>query len=261
MKAHPTLPRLLLAVTCWLALPLSAGDEGVTFDFKVRAGLTAGSLREDHGANQAFGFGVAGRFPLGGARAFTLELGFDQLPGRDRDVMPRGGLVYYDPQNPVTSYQGERLYLSTANAIDFRKEQCQGFSLRGAYTDALPGLEAWYWFAGMSLDAYKASAQMSGTLIPMYGIATPTPVPDPGGSGSDYYEGWAFVKEKTKLGVGLHVGVGVPLSENLKFEFTIRNIGTTHFDYKPFTYTGQSPVLLESTHRGFVFELGLAAKI
>ena len=187
MKVHPALPRLLLSVTCWLALPLSAGDGGPTYDFKVRTGLTAGNLREDHGTNQTFGFAVAGRFPLGGTRAFTLELGFDQFPGRDRDVMPSGGQVFYDPQSPVTSYQGEPLYLSTANSIDFRKERCQGFSLRGAYSDALPSLGAWYWFAGASLDAYKVSAEMSGTLIPMYGTGTATPVPDPGGSGSDYY--------------------------------------------------------------------------
>lgn len=114
---------------------------------------------------------------------------------------------------------------------------------------------------GVSLDLYKVSAEMSGTLIPMYGSASPAPVLDPNAPGSDYYEGWAFVKEKTKPGVGLLAGVGVPLSDNLKFEFTIRNISTTHFDYRPFTYTGQSPVLLESTHRGFVFEFGLAVKI
>lgn len=258
MKVHQALFRLLLPVACWSVVPLSAAEGSPTFDFKIRGGLTAGDLSKDQSSNQAFGFAVASRFSLGGSRAFTLELGFDHFPGQDHDVMPMGGAVYYNPQSPATTFQGEALYLSKANSIDFRKEQSQGFSLRGVYSDALPNLGAWYWFAGASLDFYKVTAEMSGTLIPMYGAATPVPDPVPG---NDYYEGWAFVKEKTKPGVGLLGGVGVPLSENIKFEFTIRNISTTHFNYKPFTYTGQSPVLVESTHRGFVFELGLVVKI
>lgn len=261
MKVKQPLLMRLLAVACWSVLPLSAADSGPTFDFKIRGGLTAGDLRNDQNGNQAFGFAVASRFPLGGNRAFSLELGFDHFPGQDHDAMPTGGGVYYNPQSPVTTYQGETLYLNKTNSIDFRKEQSQGFSLRGVYSDALPNLGAWYWFAGASLDFYKVSAEMSGTLIPMYGTAPGTAVPDPSVPGNDYYEGWAFVKDKMKPGVGLLAGVGVPLSEYLKFEFTIRNIGTTHFDYKPFTYTGRTPVLTESTHRGFVFEFGLAVKI
>lgn len=269
MKFNHLLPGLFLAVACGSVLPLSAADGGPTFDFKIRGGLTAGDLRKDHNGNQAFGFGVASRFSLGGTRAFTVELGFDQFPGQDHDVMPVGGTVYYNYQNPVTTFEGESLYLSKANSIDFRKEETRGFSLRGVYSDAFPNLGAWYWFAGASLDFYKASAEMSGTLIPMYGAAPGTAVPgyepvdpaDPSGPMKDYYEGWAFVKDKAKLGVGLLAGVGVPLSENFRLEFTVRNIGTTHFDYKPFTYTGKAAVLEESTHRGFVFEFGLALKI
>jgi len=261
MKVNQSLSWLILSGAFCAVLPLAAADGGPTFDLKIRGGLTAGDLSRDQHSNQAFGFAVASRFPLGGARAFTLELGFDHFNGQDRDVMPTSGAVYYNPQSPVTTFSGETLYLSTTNSIDFRKEESQGFSLRGVYSDALPILEGWYWFAGASLDFYKTSAQMSGTLIPMYGAAPGTAVPDPNVPGNDYYEGWAFVKDKMKPGVGLLAGVGVPFSENLKFEFTIRNIGTTHFDYKPFTYTGQSPVLVESTHRGFVFEFGLVVKI
>jgi len=261
MKVNRSLSWLMLPGVFCTVLPLSGADGDPTFDFKIRGGLTAGDLSKDQHSNQAFGFAVASRFPLGNARAFTLELGFDHFNGQDYDAMPAGGAIYYNPQSPVASYQGEPLYLSKANSIDFRKEQSQGFSLRGTYSDALPNLGGWYWFAGVSLDFYKVTAELSGTLIPMYGAAPGTAVPDPSVPGNDYYEGWAFVKGKTKPGVGLLGGVGLPLSDALKFEFTVRNIGTTHFDYKPFTYTGQSPVLSESTHRGFVFEFGLVVKI
>jgi hypothetical protein len=269
MRFHHPFFRMFLAAACWSVLPLGAADGGPNLEFKVRGGLTAGNLSKDFNGNQAFGFAVASRFPLGGARAFTVDLGFDRFPGQEHDAMPGSGPVYYNFQNPVTTYAGESLYLSTANSIDFRKELCQGFSLRGIYSDALPNLDAWYWFAGASLDFYKLRAEMSGTLIPKYGPEPGTVVPgyelvdpaNPNGPVKDYYEGWAFVKEKTKPSLGLLAGVGVPFSGDLKFEFTVRNIGATHFDYKPFTYTGTPAVLTESTHRGFVFELAIVVKI
>ena len=266
MKFNHPLSWRSVVVACWAMLPLSAADGEPTFDFKLRGGLTAGDLSKDHADTKAFGFGVAGRFPLGSTRALSVELGFDYFPGQDRDLMPGNGPVYYNYQAPVTTYGGQNLYLSTGNSIDFRKEYAQGFSLRCAYSDAIPTWNDWYWFAGVSLDFYRTTAELSGTLIPMSGGA---PVPgyepvdpaNPEGPVKDYYEGWAMAPSKTKLGVGLLAGLGLPFSENYKFEFTVRNIGTTHFDYRPFTYTGQAAVLEEKTHRGFVFELSIAMKL
>ncbi len=250
-------PLILLA----LAIPLAAEDPGPTFDLKVHSGFAAGDLQKLHANNKVFGLGVAGRFSTSANGAFTLELGFDILPGRDHDVMPTSGLVYYDPANPVTTYAGQPLTLSVTNSIDFRKESTQGFSLRGAYTNRLPGSD-WYWFAGASLDFYKTTAQFTGTLVPGYGDpANPTVVPPLTEGAPDYYEGWAFVQDKTKLGIGFLGGVGVPLGENFKVEFTLRNLGFTHLDYRPFTYTGKPAALDESSKRGFTFEIGLSLKI
>jgi len=265
MKFPRHLSRLALVAACGAALPVLAESPDPSFAFKIHSGVTAGQLRTDHVSNQALGFDLAGRFPLGATSAFTVELGFDYIPGRDHDAMPTSGPIYYNYQTPVTSYNEQPLYLSQTNSIDLRKESLQGFSLRGGYTDSLPGMGAWYWFAGASLDLQKSRAQFSGTLIPSYGSPATT-VPNyepvdpanPDGPLKDYYEGWAFVTEKAKLSVGLLAGVGVPLGENFKFEFRVRNLGFTHFDYRPFTYTGTTPVLNESTHRGFVFELSLS---
>lgn len=268
MLSNHLVPRALAALACGAVLPLLAADPAPTFDFKVRTGLTAGDIRRDHDDNQAYGFALAGRFPLGATSACTVELGFDLMPGQPRDVMPTSGTVYYNPQTPVTTYGGAPLYLSPSNSIDFRKERSQGFSLRGSYTDKL-GPGSLYWFAGVSLDLYKVTAEMSGTLIPVYGEAPATAVPgyvpldpaNPGGDVKDYYEGWAMAREKAKLSVGAHAGLGVALTQDFKLELTLRNVGMNHFDYKPFTYTGKTPVVEESTRRGFVFELALAFRI
>ncbi len=268
MLSNHLVPRALAALACGAVLPLLAADPAPTFDFKVRTGLTAGDIRRDHDDNKALGFAVAGRFPLGPSRAFTVELGFDVMPGQAHDVMPTSGAVHYRPEAPVTTYGGEPLYLSPSNSIDFRKERSQGFSLRGSYTDKL-GSTSLYWFAGASLDLYKVTAELSGTLIPVYGTDPATPVPgyvpldpsDPASDVKDYYEGWAMSREKTRLAVGAHAGLGVALTQDFKLELTVRNIGMNHFEYKPFTYTGKTPVLEESTRRGFVFELALAFRI
>jgi len=266
MLSNHLVPRAIAALACGTLLPLLAADPAPAFDFKVRAGLAAGDFRRDHADNKAIGFAVAGRFPLGATRALTMELGFDVLPGQPRDAMPGSGPVYYDPQNPTTSYDGSPLALSAGNSIDFRKERAQGFSLRASYTDQL-GAGSMYWFAGASLDLYKVSAELTGTLIPVdaQGAAVPGNVPvdpaDPAGPVRDYYEGWAMVREKTRAALGLHAGVGVALTQDVRLELALRNIGMNHFDYKPFTYTGKAPVLEESTRRGFVFELSLAFRI
>jgi hypothetical protein len=84
---------------------------------------------------------------------------------------------------------------------------------------------------------------------------------DPEGTQKDYYEGWAFTQEKSKLGLGVLAGVGVPLKDYCTLEFRIRNLSFTHFDYRPFTYTGSPAAVVEATHRGFVFELGFSLTI
>jgi hypothetical protein len=224
MKLHRRLSRILLGGACCAALPMPGANPEPSYDLKLHGGITAGDLRRDHADNQTFGFGVAGRFPLGPTRAFTVEVGFDTFAGRGHDAMPTSGPIYYNFQTPVTTYLGETLYLSPTNSIDFRKESSQGFSLSVAYTDHLPGMGDWYWFAGASLDVQKTTAQFSGTVIPSYGSPA-TSVPnyepvdpsDPSAGLKDYYEGWAFVANKTKANLGVLAGVGVPLGENFRF--------------------------------------------
>ena len=242
-------------------------DPGPSFDFKLHGGVTAGTLRKDLVANQTFGFSLAGLLPLGGTRALVVELGFDYFPGRDHDALPNSGPVYYNYQNPTTSYQGQPLWLNPSNSIDWRKTYLQGFSLSCAYQDAIKG--PWYWFAGVSLNDLKSVGQFSGTLYPSYGATPGTPAPgyepvnasNPSGPVKDYYEGWATVTDRTRLGAGVLGGVGVKLNDDFKVEFRVRNIGFTNLDYRPFTYTGAAPVVEASTHRGFVFEFALGLSL
>jgi hypothetical protein len=237
--------------------PLSAQQPSL--DFKIHAGLTGGTLRKDLGDNQMFGLGFQGTYPLQGKGALTFEADFDVLEGRWHDATPGGGPVYYNPASPVASSSGQPLVLDPNSSIDIRKESQQGFTFRFGYTNALPWIEGMTWQAGLSLDAFKTSSEFTGTLIPL-DATTQSPMP-PTGTEDSYYEGWAFVKKKAKPGIGAFVGVGTTLIDNVRLELNMRTNSYTHYDYRPFTYTGR-PAALESSQRmGLVFEVALAMTI
>jgi len=255
-----------LAITCAAlgSLPLWSADSPYSFDLKLRGGITGGSLQKEHADNKLFGFGVEGRYSIGGPKALFAELSYDVLTARWRDVTPSSGTFWAQPSGggaPVTTLDGTPtgapLTLSNSNSIDLRKEAAQGFSFKMGYTDALPWVEGMSWKAGLSLDAYKVQSEFTGTLVPQ---DTEGNVYSDG-SGTDYYEGWAISKAKTKLGLGAFLGVGVSLNENLRIEFNFRSIATGHYDYHPFTYTGQPAFMEEKTRHAVAFEIALALKL
>ncbi|WLT30676.1 hypothetical protein [Geothrix sp. PMB-07] len=240
------------------AIPLCA-QSPYSFDLKIHGGVTGGSLHTDLADNKTFGFGVEGRYSLGGTKALTAELSYDAFGSRWRDVPPPSATIYALPAGgaPVTTWNGGPLVLTNANSMDLRKESVQGFSLRGGYTDALPWIQGLTWKAGLSLDTYKVISEFTGTLIPS--DANGNAFDD--GSGKDYYEGWAISKSKVKVGLGAYVGVGMPLNEDLRIEFNLRSVATGHSNYHPFTYTGKPASMEDKSRQSVVFEIALALKL
>ncbi|MDP2875072.1 MAG: hypothetical protein Q8O00_02740 [Holophaga sp.] len=258
MSFRNKLLRYGLVVVPVLMLPLAAQDKPLSFEMKMRAGLTTGALQKDHFDNKAMGFGVAASYPMGKTAAVTAELSFDLLPGRHRDVMPAGGTVWVNPANPVTTTGSTPYTLNPTYSYDDRKESSQGFSLRLGYTDSFPVLEGLSWQAGISLDRYAAKSEFKYTFI---AVPTPPAVTQPDGTAVVPYEGGTFVAGGTKIVPGLFVGVKYAFAKDKGLEFNIRNIGAAHNHFIPFTYTGQAARLESSTSRGFVFEFALSVKI
>ncbi len=266
MTISRTIKRFAVVCAALGTLSLWSADSPFGFDLKLRGGVAGGSLQTNLGDNKMFGFGVEGRYSLRGPSALTAELSYDVFGARWRDVTPSGGAVWMDPNSaipdttgavPTTTWHGAPLTLSNAKSIDYRKEALQGFSLKVGYTNALPWFEGMTWKAGLSLDAYKVQSEFTGTLVPLDA--------SPQGDGTDidpeYYEGWAFTKSKTKLGLGAYAGVGMTLNENLRIEFNLRSVATGHYDYHPFTYTGKPAFLEEKTRQAVAFEIALALKL
>lgn len=261
MKArHILAPTFLL----WaLASPaLLAGDQGMTYDLKVRVGLKGGDLQTKHADNKAFGFALSIRRPLGGGQ-LTGELSFDIFPGQNRDTMPTSGAVYapagagLGTSDPITH---NPYFLRPNESLDLRKESSQGFSLKGGYAAPLPWAEGLSWQAGLSLDAYKTSSEFTGTLRPMVLVGTiPTQVVD--SANRKYYEGFAQVAKGKALSPGVYVGLRQQLSEDFALEVNLRNIGLKHYDYRATTYTGGPATTEGSTVRGFVVDFSLSLKL
>jgi hypothetical protein len=258
MSFRNKLLRYGLVLVPALVLPLAAQDKPLSFDMKIRAGLTTGAIQKDHFDNKAMGFGLATIYPLGGTKAVTAELSFDLLTGRHHDVLSTSGAVWVNPANPVTTNGTTPYVLNPTYSYDDRKESSQGFSLRLGYTDALPILDGLSWQAGLSLDRYKPKSEFKYTFI---AVPTPPKVTQADGTLVVPYEGGTFVASDPKLVPGFFVGVKYSFDKEKGLEFNIRNIGAAHYDFTPFTYTGKAARLDSSTSRGFVFEIALSVKI
>lgn len=254
------LSRFTLAAAFCLAVPAFAGDGGDAFEFKLGGGLMAGTLRNDQGANQFYGFGAAYRRPWASG-TLVVELSYDILAGQASDKMPLNARVYapagpsLGSSDPVT---GNAYYLAVGNSIDFRKESAAGFSARVGYAAPLGFWNGLLWQGGLSLDAYKTSSEFTGTLRPMVNDAGGKPGQVLDGNGNKYYEGFAMVREGTGVVPGLYLGLRQQLGEDFAVEFNVRNFGAKHYDWRPTTYTGRPAAMDSSTHRGYVVELCLA---
>lgn len=252
------LNRSILAAVLCAALPALAADGGTTLEYKLGAGLTAGALRTDQGANQAYGFGLAARHPYG-AGTLTLDLSYDLLAGQALDRMPLNQPVWGPSGTGLATTEpttGNPYFLRTNESIDFRKESAAGFSLRGGYSAPLGAVPGLNWQAGISLDWLRTSSEFTGTLRPMYLSAGGAPTQ--AGATQNYYEGFAFVQAKAALVPGFYLGLRQQLGQDFALELNARDLGAKHYDWRPTTYTGQPAAMDSSTHRGFLFQICLA---
>lgn len=261
MAGSRLLPLLALAAALSTSAPAFAADETTPFEFKLRAGLTAGTLRQDQGDNKAFGFGLAVREPFG--KGFlTGELSYDILPGRARDTMPTTGPVYAPSGAAlgVAGPSGSPYFLRANESLDLRKESASGFSLKGGYSAPLGLFQGLSWQAGLSLDFYRTSSEFTGTLRP-YVTTGGVPAQVLDAKGQKYYEGFAIVQHGSVLSPGIYLGLRQSLGEDFSLELNMRNFGARHYDYRATTYTGRPAYMDASTHRGFIFEVCLAMSL
>lgn len=260
------------ALLCALlgAIPLGAAEGPYSFDLKIRAGASSGSLAQDNDNKRQIGLSVGVMRPwLNGH--LSADLTFDLFNGRNADRTRFSGPIYYDPtgkqdgSSAVDNVGGEALYLDPINSIDLRKHSVAGFGARIGYMAKLPisWMQGWSWQAGISLDRLKTTYEVAQTLIPVYG-----PDKTPAGSlwnydpdNPDYYEGQATVHNAAKLVPGLYAGLVVPVTQDYRFEMNLRSVGYTQVGYQPFTYTGKKAAFTESTKYGFAVEFSFVFKL
>ncbi|HJV48048.1 MAG TPA: hypothetical protein VJ549_02115 [Geothrix sp.] len=271
--SHIKLGRLLLASAAILALPLAAQDGSqLNPEFKIRSGLTTGTLAKDLRDNKSFGFALANTFSLGSGKGLSVELGYDVFTGNNRDSMRTTGPVYYNLPGygviSADSTSGAPLYLLSSSSTDSRSRKMEGFGLRASYVSRIAGIEGLSWQVGLSLDHYKSSSEFLIDLRPVYNDASGRPhtltsyePQDPGGNQIYAHEGYAYQAARTTFTFGAHAGLVYQFTKDFKVEGNLRNIGYGVKDYAPLAYTGQPATLSDKNGRGFVFEIGLSMNL
>ncbi|MCL1907959.1 MAG: hypothetical protein FWG12_01170 [Holophagaceae bacterium] len=245
MKAH----KLLCAGAAFAMLGAYAqAQEGYSYAFKFKAGLTAGDIQTTHFDNKLFGFGVEVRKDMFGPdKALTAELAWEFVPGRHYNVM-----------KPL---QGEDLDIF--RNFDARKEYGQGFSCKAAYNAPLsipnfPYLGDLEWFGGISLDMYSVRSEIEFTI---FHPSAPGDWPA-GTADTAKYQGDSFVEQGMTLVPGVFAGLRFQLGRGTFGEVSLRNFGMRHHEYTPGIYFGSATGKMESgTSRGWSCEFALSVKI
>jgi hypothetical protein len=214
-------------------------QEGFSYAFKVRFGLTAGDIQKTtaHMDNKVMAFGaeVKKDLPmLGNGAAVSAELGWEYVPGRHHDVYP------WQTTNPIKSNDGSNL--NSQHSVDNRKEFGAGFTLRFAYSMPMPQLGSGFlqdftskteWFAGLGIDMHKVNHEFVYTFN-----FTPT-ASNPFGSQNPIWpnaEGDNGMEQGTNITPGIFAGLRYKFNDDIRFELTLRNFGMWHYEYLPYSY-------------------------
>jgi hypothetical protein len=246
----------LLAASC--AGGLSA-QEGYSYLFKLRAGLTAGDIQKTHFDNKVMAMAAEVRREMFGAGQYlSAELAFEYVPGRHRDVYP------WDV-NPVKANDGGGL--NPRYSFDDRKEYGQGLNLRFAYAAPfqIPYINAdCEWFAGLGIDMFKVATEGA------YSFNFTPNTANPGYGNGENFDGNRFVEWGTTFSPGVFGGVKYQLTESVGFEMTLRNFGMRHYEYTPASYVERNQAQYgkkefgkssEGTSRGWALEFALTVKL
>lgn len=237
MKLLHHAPRILLLAGLGVAPLLGQNAlSDATYEVKVRGGMTFGNLQTDLNARKLMGLSAEGFFPLFGKGGIAAQVDYTYFPGSDYDNMP-----------PAT-FDGRAL--SAASSADRRKLSLEGFSLRAAYR--APIMEGLSWQAGLIINRFKATEEVSGTLRPA-------------GTTSTGYESLAYTPQSSKVTPGLFAGVKYQVNNVFSLEANVIGMSYGTVKWQPYWYTGQNsatsgnPVGAPKTQNRSGFALEFAA--
>lgn len=232
---------LLFAGLGALSLLAQGGKTEPLFEVKVRQGLTTGSLKSDLHDQKLLGLGVEGSFPIAGRGSLVFQLDYSYLPGGDYDNMR------------ATTFDGRTL--AVTNSADRRKLHLEGFGARAAYR--APFFSGFEWQAGIALNRFRASEEVSGTLRPS-------------GTTSAQYESLAYTPEKAKISPAVFAGIKYRVNDVFSLEGNLMGLGFDTVKWQPYWYTGQNTALAgqppvgaakTESRTGFVVEFAIGLRL
>lgn len=206
---------------CTLAASLvactSLCGQSQTWDFGLRLGQgTVLSSADPQGSRASFSVGLFGAWNFQPGRSFYSEALFRSFKSEDRDVTRIGS----------TGYRGDgtTFVLTTANAVDIRKDQLEGMALNFGYRQRL-GATSWAWQAGAGLNFLRATQDVYGQFT--------------WGSGTPSREGLNYQPRKTSVKPGIFGGVHANFTDSFFFEANLAYLAYERPEYQPRTYTNK----------------------
>ncbi len=199
---------VLIASLGAFSLLAQSGKAEPSFEVKVRNGLTFGNLKSDLHNTKLMGLGVEGAFAFG-AGNIVAQLDYTYIPGGDYDNMP--GTTFDSRTLAVTS------------SVDRRKLKLEGFGARVGYR--APLFSGFDWQAGLALNRFRATEEVSGTLRPA-------------GSTTATYESLMYTPETAKIAPSLYVGAKYRVNNVFSLEANVMSVGYSTVKWQPYWYTG-----------------------
>jgi len=261
-RRHTRLGITVMAILAGAASAMAQGSPkagDLDFAFKVHAGATSGSLKDDMHAESMLGIGVEGSWALSSKAAIFGELTYSSYGGGEGYDNTHFSGPIYASTGATTGPDGTPLFLQQASSVDYRKNTLRGFSLRGGYRAVFAN--SWSWQAGLAIDGMQFRQEASGNLQPK-GISIPVPPATTGTLASvGAFEGFAVTPTKTKINLGAFAGVRYQFSEDFFLESNLVSVGYGTANYQPHTYTGQAPSVDSQTRHGILLEVAFGLKL
>ncbi len=245
MKMKTSLLSLVLPILLAVGTPLSA--QSLEYGMKFGAGATAGSIGSQ-ARRGSLSTAIFADWKFGPSSSFFGEFTYQYFLAADHEVTQFGSGY---------SVNGNLGTLSPATSVDVRQDRLEGYGVNLGYRQKL-GSTAWSWHAGLSLNIFKSTQEVTGQLLAVNAIDDAAV----GGSANRqrYTEGLNYRPSKTDLKPGAFVGIRTEITRNAFVEFNANFLGYSQINYLPKAYTGQAPATETSSKNKVVTGVSVGFK-
>jgi len=218
MKTHAILTCLAILA---LGHGLSAQDAKWVIGIKSGGGAALNSSSDQSRVN--LNLGLTGEYRLTEKTAVFAELKYRTFRSVYHEATRFGS--GYTLNGTFVNQTASTLGITMANSVDVRRDVVEGYGLAFGYRGPLMGDFSWQ--AGLSLDSFKSTQEVTGAITVNTGVPASTT-----------REGLSYTPSKTGVKPGAFVGAQWTVSPNFYVESNLAFVSFKQINYLPTAYTG-----------------------